>query len=198
MVCKMSVTKDSKSTSVQRRAVFTNPVIWEDLPDMEVIRIGEVYYMSASSFTFSPGAPVLKSSNLIDWEYIGHSVPDLGVFGERFSLNGQHAGAYVKGIWASSMRYRASNRMFYWYGAIQGTEKTFTFTARDPAERWTLLGSIDKFYYDLGLLIDHDDTFYVAYGTKTIYVAKLSENGLKELEGRVSQQSKTHLGSSRY
>lgn len=173
------------ATEVQQGAVFRNPVIWEDLPDPEVIRVDNVYYMSASSFAFSPGAPVLKSRNLIDWEYVGHSVPKL-TFGERFYLNGQHAGAYVKGVWASSMRYRESNGLFYWYGAIQGTEKTFIFTAKRPEDTWTMLASIDKFYYDLGLLIDEDDTFYLAYGTKTIYVAQLSSDGTKELEDRVS------------
>ena len=178
---------NAPATSARRHGpeIFNNPVIWEDLPDPEVIRVRDVYYMSASSFAFSPGAPVLASRNLIDWDYIGHSVPELA-FGERFYLTGQHAGAYVKGVWASSMRYRESNKTFYWYGAIQGTEKTYIYTAKAPGDLWTRLASIDKFYYDLGLLIDDDDSFYMAYGTKTIYVALLSSDGTKELESRVS------------
>lgn len=173
------------SAGAQDSMTFRNPVIWEDLPDPEVIRVRDTFYMSASSFAFSPGAPVLESKNLVDWTYIGHSVPELA-FGDRFYLNGQHTGAYVKGVWASSMRYRESNKTFYWYGAIQGTEKTFIFTAQDPKHPWNLLGSIDKFYYDLGLLIDHDDTFYLAYGTKDIYVAQLSPDGTRETSNRVS------------
>ncbi|KAL3455805.1 glycosyl hydrolase/xylanase [Aspergillus heterothallicus] len=175
---------------------YNNPVIWEDLPDPEVIRVRDVYYMSASSFAFSPGAPVLASQNLIDWKYIGHSVPELA-FGERFYLTGQHAGAYVKGVWASSMRYRESNKTFYWYGAIQGTEKTYAFTAKSPGDIWTPLASIDKFYYDLGLLIDDDDSFYVAYGTKAIYVARLSPDGTKELESRAVYSSEEYLEGTR-
>lgn len=165
--------------------LFRNPVIWEDLPDPEVIRVQNVYYMSASSFAYSPGAPVLQSHDLVNWEYIGHSVPELA-FGERFYLNGQHAGAYVKGVWASTLRYRESNSTFYWFGAIQGTEKTFIFTAQDPRHTWALLGSIDKFYYDLGLFIDEDDSLYLAYGTKTISVAQLSSDGTKEVTNQVS------------
>jgi len=163
---------------------FTNPVIWEDLPDMEVIRVGDIYYMSASSFAFSPGAPILQSKNLVNWEYIGHSVPELA-FGERFYLDGQHHGAYGKGIWASTFRYRPSNGLFYWYGAIQGTEKTVVYSAKDPRDTWIQLGSIDKFYYDAGLLFDDDDTPYLAYGTKTIFVAELSADGLKEKTSKV-------------
>ncbi|KAJ6127657.1 glycosyl hydrolase [Penicillium sp. IBT 18751x] len=175
---------------------FTNPVIWEDLPDPEVIRVGKVYYMSASSFGFSPGAPVLQSLNLVDWEHIGHSVPELA-FGERFYLNGQHPGIYGKGIWASTMRYRESNGLFYFYSPIQGTERTYIYTAKDPKDIWTPLPPIDKFYYDLGLLIDKDDTFYLAYGTKTISVAKLSADGLEELESKVVYESNEYLEGAR-
>ncbi|KAF5265545.1 hypothetical protein FOXYS1_3641 [Fusarium oxysporum] len=175
---------------------FRNPIVWEDLPDMEVIRVGEVYYMSASSFAFSPGAPILRSENLVDWDYIGHSVPELP-FVSRFWLDGNHQGAYGKGIWASTMRYRKSNGSFYWYGPIQGTDKTFVYTARRPSDRWTLLAFIDKFYYDLGLLIDEDDTFYLAYGTKAIQVARLSPDGKHEIESRVVYESEEYLEGAR-
>ncbi|KAJ4211775.1 hypothetical protein NW760_015438, partial [Fusarium oxysporum] len=73
----MPSTKSQSTNSTNVVAVASNPVKWEDLPDPEVIRIGDVYYMSVSSFALSPGAPILQSSNLTDWEYIGHSVPEL-------------------------------------------------------------------------------------------------------------------------
>lgn len=163
---------------------FTNPVIWEDLPDMDMIRVGDIYYMSVSSFHYSPGAPILRSRNLVDWEYIGHSIPELP--GERFNLNGQHSGAYVKGVWASTLQYRKSNSTFYWYGPIQGTERTFIYTAKDPSDVWTPLPPINKFFYDLGLLIDEDDKMYLAYGTKTIWVSQLNSDGTKEIKSAVS------------
>ena len=56
---------------------FDNPVLWEDLPDLEVIRVDDTYYYTASTFHYSPGAPVLRSYDLVNWEYIGHSVPVL-------------------------------------------------------------------------------------------------------------------------
>jgi beta-xylosidase len=84
---------------------FSNSVLWEDLPDPEVIRVGKLYYMSASSFHFSPGAPVLQSDNLVDWKYVGHSVPKL-LPNDRFSLDSKRPMAYGKGVWASTMKYR--------------------------------------------------------------------------------------------
>ncbi|KAK2686796.1 hypothetical protein QWA68_014960 [Fusarium oxysporum] len=192
----MASPEHCRLSEAQPLTTFANPVIWEDLPDMEMIRVGKVYYMSASSFAFSPGAPILRSDNLVDWEYIGHSVPELP-FVERFYLNGNHHGAYGKGIWASTFRYRKSNGVFYWYGPIQGTDKTFIYTAKNPSDVWTLLGSIDKFYYDLGLLIDEDDTFYLAYGTKCIQVSRLSSDGKQEIESKVVYESDEYLEGAR-
>ncbi|KAM0421015.1 hypothetical protein ACHAPT_011258 [Fusarium lateritium] len=174
-----------------------NPILWEDLPDMEVIRVDDVYYMSASSFHFSPGAPILRSYNLVDWEYIGHSVPDLAAFGTRFRIDGKNSTGYVKGIWASTLKYRKSNGLFYWYGAIQGTNETYIYTARNPEGPWTAHPPIQNYYYDCGVLIDEDDAFYMAYGTKTIYVAQLSADGLTELKTQLVYESEHYLEGAR-
>lgn len=161
-------------------------MVWEDLPDPEVLRVGDVYYMSASSFHFSPGAPILRSYNLVDWEYVGHSIPELPP-SSRFSLDGKRPTAYGKGVWASTLKYRESNGLFYFYSAIQGTDKTYIYTAKSPGDVWTAHPPIERFYYDLGLLIDDDDdTMYIAYGTKTIEVAQLSPDGLTEVTSKVS------------
>jgi len=52
-------------------ATFNNPVLWEDLADLDVFRVNDVYYYSASTMAYSPGAPVLRSYDLVNWEYIG-------------------------------------------------------------------------------------------------------------------------------
>jgi beta-xylosidase len=143
--------------------------------------------MSASSFHFSPGAPILESCDLVNWKYIGHSVPELPP-GPRFSLDGSRPVAYGKGVWASTLKYRESNGLFYFYTAIQGTDQTYIYTAEAPGSVWTAHPPIERFYYDLGLLIDDDDIMYIAYGTKTIEVAQLSADGMKEVTSKVSPQ----------
>ncbi|KAL4789743.1 glycosyl hydrolase [Aspergillus venezuelensis] len=175
---------------------FTNPILWEDLPDLETFRVNETYYMSASSFHFSPGAPILKSGDLVHWEYIGHSVPFLPP-SERFTLDGVRPTAYGKGVWASTMKYREKNGLFYFYTAIQGTDKTFIYTAKDPAGEWTAHPPIERFYYDLGVLVDEDDGMYIAYGTRTIEVARLDGDGLREIENRVVYRSDAYLEGAR-
>ncbi|KAK0708585.1 glycosyl hydrolase [Lasiosphaeris hirsuta] len=175
-----------------RATNFTNPVLWQDYPDLDVFRVGHVFYYSSSTFAYSPGAPVLKSYDLVHWTPVTHSVPLLSSFGARYSLNGSGNG-YVKGIWASTLRYRASNDMFYWMGCIENRQ-THIFTAAGttagahagevPAGRWnwTAQPPINTCYYDSGLLIDSDDdTMYVVYGSPSIHIAQLSPDGLRQV-----------------
>ncbi|MGW7729351.1 glycoside hydrolase 43 family protein, partial [Streptomyces canus] len=156
------------TTAQQER--FTNPVIWQDFADLEVIRVGDTYYYTGSTMHYSPGAPVLRSYDLVNWEFIGHSVPVLD-FGDAYDLNGGRA--YVQGIYASSMRYRPSDKTFYWLGQI-GWQRSYVYSATDAAGPWTRHAEIGSVYYDAGLLFDDDGTPYVAYGANEIHVAQLS------------------------
>ncbi|KAK4235395.1 arabinoxylan hydrolase [Achaetomium macrosporum] len=166
-----------------RAATFTNPVLWEDYPDLDVFRVASVFYYSSSTFAYSPGAPVLQSYDLVNWTPVTHSVPRLN-FGPQYDLPRGTPGGYVKGIWASTLRYRASNDQFYWYGCVE-SNKTYIWTGRinNNTNKWTWTPHppIPTCYYDSGLLIDSDDTMYVAYGKTTIHVAQLSGDGLSQL-----------------
>ena len=60
-------------------STFSNPVFWEDLADADVFRVGDTFYYSASTMHYSPGAPILRSYDLVHWEFVGHAVPSLDV-----------------------------------------------------------------------------------------------------------------------
>jgi beta-xylosidase len=170
---------------VQAASTFQNPVLWEDLADLDVFRVGDAFYYSASTMHYSPGAPILRSYNLVDWEYVGHSVPSLD-FGAKYNLNGSGR-AYVNGIWASTMRYRPSKDTYYWIGCVDFAQ-THVFTAKgiDPGKaEWKNSATIGTCYYDCGLLIDDDDAMYVAYGNSNISVARLTADGLAQESARV-------------
>ncbi|KAH8908250.1 putative xylosidase/glycosyl hydrolase [Coniochaeta sp. PMI_546] len=166
-------------------ATFHNPVLWEDLADLDIFRVGDAFYYSSSTMHYSPGAPILRSYNLVDWEYVGHSVPTLD-FGAKYYLNGSGR-AYVNGIWASSLRYRPSSDTFYWVGCVDFAQThVFTAKGRDPGTaRWTNSATIGTCYYDCGLLVDDDDAMYVAYGNTNISVARLTADGLAQNTTRV-------------
>jgi len=56
---------------------YTNAVLRQGFADIDVIRVGDTYYCSASTMHYSPGAPILRSYDLVNWEFAGYSVPVL-------------------------------------------------------------------------------------------------------------------------
>lgn len=184
------------ATVFARAKTYTNPVLWNDLADIDVFRVNDTYYYSASTMAFSPGAPILQSHDLVNWEYIGHSVPRLD-FGdpESYSLeDGKQA--YVRGIWASSMRYRPSDGNWYWIGCVD-FNKTYVYSASDVTGDWSLHQTIDNCYYDCGLLFE-DDSIYVAYGNTNISVAELNQDFSEKRTQRVFEGSFYIEGSRLY
>jgi len=172
------------------KATFTNPVLWEDLADLDILRVGNAYYYSASNMHYSPGAPILRSYDLIHWEYVGHSVPVLD-FSPRYNLDGGQA--YVKGTWASFLGYRPREKRFYWGGCIE-FKHTHIYSAPAAEGPWKKKAELDKCYYDAGLLVDDDDTMYVAYGGGTLHVAQLSSDASREVKNEVVFTSPKEIG----
>ncbi|HEY5955593.1 MAG TPA: glycoside hydrolase 43 family protein, partial [Polyangiaceae bacterium] len=186
-----STTTGTGGTNATCPSTYSNPVLWEDLPDVDVIRVDDTYYYSASSFHYSPGAPLLRSYDLVNWEYIGHSVPVLD-FDPSYNLSGSRS--YVNGIWASSLRYRKSNNTYYWIGCMHNVGGGYVFTATSPEGPWTK-HTAQGCYYDVGLLIDDDDTMYVAYGNTTINVAQLSKDGFTQVKTQKVLDSPSDIGA---
>lgn len=86
---------------------YKNPVINADYSDPDAIRVGDDYYMIASSFDAVPGLPILHSKDLVNWTIIGHAL-QRQIPVEHFSQI-QHG----NGVWAPSIRYH--NKEFYIY-----------------------------------------------------------------------------------
>jgi hypothetical protein len=165
------------------QTTFTNPVIYEDFADNDVFYNSNdgYFYFSASNMQYSPGAPLLQSKDLVNWEVIGHSLPDLP-FSSTYNLT--NGNAYNKGTWASTVRYRKSNKTWYWIGCIEFS-KTYVYTAPAPTGPWSVSGIINTCYYDCGLLIDDDDSMYVIYGNGDHSIAQLSSDGLSQVKTTV-------------
>jgi len=124
---------------------YTNPVLFADYSDPDVIRVGRDYYMVASSFHFSPGIPVLKSPDLVHWRIIGHVLPRLSFAAEYdmiapFTLTDatrRPTGPglrYAGGVWAPAIRHHGSRFYVYWPTPDEGI---FMSTAADPAGPWS-------------------------------------------------------------
>jgi beta-xylosidase len=174
-------------------ANFTNPITWQDIPDPEVIRVDDVYYYTASNMHYVPGGPILRSWDLVNWEFVGHGVPVYD-YSTKYDLN--NGQAYIKGTWASSLAYRKSSKTFHWLGCIE-FGKTYMYSAPAPQGPWTKKATINNCYYDCGMLVDYDnstdETMYVAYGgSGNISVAQLGPDWTTQVK---TQQVYTTNGS---
>ncbi|MFG1660022.1 family 43 glycosylhydrolase [Micromonospora chersina] len=177
----VDTTGPTPTTSPPPATSYTNPVVWQDFADGDIIRVGDAYYYSASTMHYSPGAPILRSYDLVHWEYAGHSVPSLDFGSSAYNLTGGRA--YVKGVWASAFNYRRSNSTYYWIGCVE-FNRTYVYTSTAVDGAWQKRSQINNCYYDAGLLVDDDDTMYVAYGNGTISVAQLSADGLSQVRAQ--------------
>ena len=103
-----------------------NPLIWADVPDIAMIRVGAVYYMSSTTMHMSPGLPIMKSGDLVNWELVSYAYDTLEDT-DALNLAGGKS-AYGRGSWASSLRYR--NGTYYATTFSQTTGRTYIFTTR--------------------------------------------------------------------
>ncbi|MFF5077560.1 RICIN domain-containing protein [Actinoplanes sp. NPDC000266] len=170
---------------------FTNPVVWQDFADGDIIRVGDAYYYSASTMHYSPGAPILRSYDLVNWEFAGHSVPRLDFDSAAYDLSGSRA--YVKGIWASAFNYRPSDATYYWLGCTE-FNRTYVYASAAVGNGWARRARINKCYYDAGLLFD-GATPYVAYGNGTISVAQLSADLSSEVRSQTVYTTPSSIGT---
>lgn len=64
---------------------ISNPIIWADVPDEDIIRVDDTYYMVSTTMYFSPGAPIMKSKDLVSWEICNY-VYDTYADGDKQTL----------------------------------------------------------------------------------------------------------------
>ena len=61
-------------TADQGNGKYKNPILHADYSDPDAIRVGDDFYMTASSFNHSPALPILHSKDLVNWEIISHAL----------------------------------------------------------------------------------------------------------------------------
>lgn len=111
--------------SDQGDGTYKNPILYTDYSDPDVVRVGEDFYMTASSFNCVPGLPILHSRDLVNWKLIGHAIERMP---SRFDAV-QHG----NGIWAPSIRYHDG---YYWIFVGDPDWGILMTRAKDPAGPW--------------------------------------------------------------
>ncbi len=161
-------------TADNGNGTFTNPVINADFPDPDVIRVGDTYYMVTTTMHHFPGCTVLKSKDLIHWEYCANPLTRMSANADYNLEDGRNI--YSKGDWANTIFYKDGkfHIMFNAFGKADDAGG-YLLTATDPEGQWTMK-RLPRGYYDPGVLIDDDGTIYVAYGNNDLYVARLDDD----------------------
>ena len=69
-----------------------NPIIYADVPDMSIIRVGKNYYMSSTTMHMNPGLPIMKSTDLVNWKLVNYAYNTLDDNSDDLNLaNGKNA-----------------------------------------------------------------------------------------------------------
>jgi len=148
---------------------YTNPLISADFPDPDVIRVGGIYYMVSTTMFVFPGVTILKSHDLVNWEYCSNAVPRFD-FSKCYDLDS--CNRYGHGQWATSLKYH--NGKFYLL-FITLNEGGFMCTA-DKAEGPWHITHLPKGFYDPGLFFDDDGKAYVAQGYNKISITEVNDS----------------------
>lgn len=159
-----------KSTEAVQYA--TNPVIWADVPDIAMIRVGDTYYMSSTTMHMSPGLPIMKSQDLVNWELVGYAYETLADNESLRLENGRNA--YGAGSWASSLRFHDGT--FYASTFSSTTNKTHIYTTKDiETGPWTET-TFSPSLHDHTLFFDDDGRVYMIYGGGDIRLVELNDD----------------------
>lgn len=146
-----------------------NPIIFADVPDMSMIRVGDTYYMSSTTMHMNPGVPIMKSKDLVNWTMINYAYDRLG---DQDELNlSNHKNAYGHGSWASSLRFHEGRYYVSTFSANTG--KTHIYQTADIEHGPWTSKEFQPMMHDHSLFFD-EGKIYMIWGGGRIYIAELS------------------------
>jgi len=162
---------------------YKNPIIYADYSDPDVVRVGDDYFMTASSFNAIPGLPILHSKDMVNWKLINHALPQQ-VPSETFKIP-QHG----NGVWAPSIRYHKNEFYIYWGDPDFGI---YMVKTKNPFGKWDdpILVMEGKGLIDPCPLFDDNGETYLVHayagsraGVKSLLtVNKMNPEGTKVLD----------------
>lgn len=159
-----------------------NPIIWADVPDPSVIRVGNTYYMTSTTMHMSPGVPVMKSTDLKNWTLVNYAYATLADNAQLNLENGQHA--YGKGSWASSIRYLDGT--YYVSTFSYTTNRTYIYRTRDIENGSWTVSVLNGLYHDSALFFENGRAFLV-YGVDDIKLIELTADATAIKPGGINQ-----------
>ncbi|MFC8923908.1 family 43 glycosylhydrolase [Cellulosimicrobium sp. NPDC057127] len=158
------------------------PLLRSDVPDISVTRVPaaendegrDVYYMISTTMHLAPGAPIMKSYDLVSWEIVNYVYDRLGT-GDVSSLrNGQNG--YGNGQWASSLRYHDGT--FYVVFNTNDLGGSYLFRTDDVEDGAWERTPLGRGLHDPSLFFDdaNGGTPYIFYGSGATSAVRLDDD----------------------
>jgi beta-xylosidase len=170
------------NTTVAKNNPAQNPIIYADVPDMSMIRVGDTYYMSSTTMHMCPGVPVMKSKDLVNWEMLNYAYDKLGDDDALSLVNGKSN--YGKGTWASSLRFH--NGTYYIATYAQTTNRTYIFRTNNIEKGDWKMNSFTPGYHDCTLVFDKGHAYLITGGGR-LNIIELNDDLTGVKEGGINQ-----------
>ncbi len=155
---------------------YTNPVINADAPDPSMTRCGDDFYLVSTTMHMMPGAPVMRSRDLVHWETVSYVFDTLN---DTPKYNMEGGTVYGRGQWATSIRYH-NGKFYVLFSPNDQPYSAYIYSSTDPAtDKWTLVSRTPHFH-DASLFFDDDGRVYVFSGTGSLQELKSDLSGVKE------------------
>jgi beta-xylosidase len=149
-----------------------NPIIYADVPDLSMVRVGDTYYMSSTTMHMSPGVPIMKSKDLVNWHLVNYAYDTLANNDAMNLTNGKNT--YGRGSWASSLRYY--NSTYYVSTFAQTSGKTHIYSTKDIEKGPWKVVSFKPALHDNSLFFDDDGKVYMITGSGKLRLVELNED----------------------
>jgi beta-xylosidase len=159
-----------------------NPIIFADVPDMSMIRVGDTYYMASTTMHMCPGVPIMKSKDLVNWQMLNYAYEKLGDDDALSLVNGKSN--YGIGSWASSLRYH--NGMYYIATYAQTTNKTYIFRTNNIEKGQWKVNEFKPGFHDCTLVFDKGHAYLITGGGR-LRIIELNEDLTDVKVGGVNQ-----------
>jgi len=159
-----------------------NPIIFADVPDMSMIRVGDTYYIASTTMHMCPGVPIMKSKDLVNWKMLNYAYNTLGEMDELSLINGKNN--YGIGSWASSLRYH--NGTYYIATYAQTTDKTYIFRTNDIEKGQWKMNEFKPGFHDCTLVFDKGHAYLITGGGR-LRIIELNDDLTDVKVGGVNQ-----------
>ncbi len=175
----------------QNSTSYTNPMLWADVPDMSITRTGDDYYLISTTMHLMPGAPVMKSRDLVNWEIVSYVFDSITDNSKYNLIDGT---VYGRGQWASSIRYH-EGKYYVLFSPNDIPYRSYVYSTDDPSGKWELVSRIPHFH-DNSLFFDDDGRVYVFSGTGSLRELKTDLSDVKEggVDMQIFERDPTETG----